>query len=509
MAVPKRISKCRDDKPRFRIFDRLREQETEDRPFTEIVPEWLRSLSDCKHTSTNEQHTLQDKVNPSARAFHHPPPATLNELPFKRKAEPQELEEPNIERNARVRRTRRPLCPIHFSPRQPPTPRENRPSQSPFPKQSARHRGRQDTNTPKMSIPIRQRKGEKITQSTSRNVDQADEAPIEGAMTRARARNNTKPSNSDKESKRTVMFTESTSLSLEDSCDAISDAGDEAIFTKPPTTLSNPFSTQKSSRVRQPSPIKSTSTSSKASVSMTKRDRMAFLSPAIEFSSISSIKEKLTLPKTVLTLWTEYLRPHDGPYIPAKLKDRIRAVLDTPIKSRPQINDAAFGPSLLNYRGTDPKLIWSTIDDVVKQADRFRDRICTEAHWISVVISPLLNLVRRLQRFDREKMELEVLDISYVNVSPSNLCTYDEDNYFSDLAKKIDMAMGLHPSSAECRQLRRAKFNYKNSVPSINQTSSFVNMTPMFLNIEVKMPNTDKDPLIQLASWIVAEFEKR
>lgn len=44
---------------------------------------------------------------------------------------------------------------------------------------------------------------------------------------------------------------------------------------------------------------------------------------------------------------------------------------------------------------------------------------------------------------------------------------------------------------------------------SINQTSSFVNLTPMFLNIKVVRRNSGKDPLIQLAVWISAEFEKR
>ena len=44
---------------------------------------------------------------------------------------------------------------------------------------------------------------------------------------------------------------------------------------------------------------------------------------------------------------------------------------------------------------------------------------------------------------------------------------------------------------------------------SINQTSTFVNFVPMFLNIEVKRKNSDIDPLIQLGAWISAEFEKR
>lgn len=31
----------------------------------------------------------------------------------------------------------------------------------------------------------------------------------------------------------------------------------------------------------------------------------------------------------------------------------------------------------------------------------------------------------------------------------------------------------------------------------------------MFVNIEIKRPHTDRDPLIQLGAWITAEFTKR
>ena len=36
-----------------------------------------------------------------------------------------------------------------------------------------------------------------------------------------------------------------------------------------------------------------------------------------------------------------------------------------------------------------------------------------------------------------------------------------------------------------------------------------MNFVPIFANIEVKRPNTDRDPLIQLGTWIAAEFKKR
>ena len=51
------------------------------------------------------------------------------------------------------------------------------------------------------------------------------------------------------------------------------------------------------------------------------------------------------------------------------------------------------------------------ISDVLSSAKNYRHSGCTEAHWISVVVSPLLNLVRRLQRYQKENARLEVVDL--------------------------------------------------------------------------------------------------
>lgn len=74
--------------------------------------------------------------------------------------------------------------------------------------------------------------------------------------------------------------------------------------------------------------------------------------------------------------------------------------------------------------------------------------------------------------------------------------------------KKIDYAIGLDLSSSERFALERGQY-MEGTSPSINQTATMANMTPIFINIEVKRRNTDKDPLIQLAAWVAAEFQKR
>ena len=89
------------------------------------------------------------------------------------------------------------------------------------------------------------------------------------------------------------------------------------------------------------------------------------------------------------------------------------------------------------------------------------------------------------------------------------MCSYSSDDYFKDLDKRIDCALGLGLEEEEKDTLRRGVYDIEDAHDSINQTSSVFNFIPMFLNIEVKREHSDQDPLIQLAAWISAEFEKR
>jgi hypothetical protein len=76
------------------------------------------------------------------------------------------------------------------------------------------------------------------------------------------------------------------------------------------------------------------------------------------------------------------------------------------------------------------------------------------------------------------------------------------DYTMADLNKKIDYAVGLRLPLKAVRSLQDAQ-------KSINQTASFMNHTPMFLNVEVKRYASARNPRVQLAAWIAAEFNKR
>lgn len=162
-------------------------------------------------------------------------------------------------------------------------------------------------------------------------------------------------------------------------------------------------------------------------------------------------------------------------------------------------------------------------------ADQYRDR-APESHWIGTVVAPLLHLIRRLSLFkntsDGNRPLLEVLDMydfriyllrnfwtdiasTTTEIAPQSLCPYSEDpNLFKDLDKRIDYALGLRLSVQERDLLERGQYAEYHPT-SINQTSNFANLTPLFVNIEVKRRHADRDPMIQLAAWIAAEFNKR
>jgi len=159
---------------------------------------------------------------------------------------------------------------------------------------------------------------------------------------------------------------------------------------------------------------------------------------------------------------------------------------------------------------TDSMRIKETLGDALEMARIWRSTT-TEPHWMSVVVGPILHLIRRLSAFqDKEKASnknITVMDITPVEISPAYLCPYSTTSFYPDLDKRIDYAIGLSPSHQTLRKLRNATYNTVNK--SINQTSTFCNFVPMFVNVEVKRRHVGKDPAIQLAAWIAAEFRKR
>lgn len=74
----------------------------------------------------------------------------------------------------------------------------------------------------------------------------------------------------------------------------------------------------------------------------------------------------------------------------------VRQAVETPQKSRLQPPRYAYMTDQSIYSREDEAIMSSTVKDVFRQAEIWRDTGVHEAHWCTQVVSPLLNLVRRL-----------------------------------------------------------------------------------------------------------------
>lgn len=85
-----------------------------------------------------------------------------------------------------------------------------------------------------------------------------------------------------------------------------------------------------------------------------------------------------------------------------------------------------------------------------------------------------------------------------IKISPTYLCPYSSTSLYPDLNKCINYAIGLFLLLSTLQTLQNATYN--TITKSVNQTSTFYNFIPMFVNIEVKRRHMGKDPAIQLGA---------
>ncbi|PVH91536.1 hypothetical protein DM02DRAFT_647288 [Periconia macrospinosa] len=125
---------------------------------------------------------------------------------------------------------------------------------------------------------------------------------------------------------------------------------------------------------------------------------------------------------------------------------------------------------------------------------------------ISVVVGPILHLLRRIKSFKKSPVpdsKIAVLDVTPTEISPIKLVPFSKDPaLYRGLDKRIDYVVGLDLHQTTLKMLRHTK--YCTTTPSINQTASFANETPIFLNIEVKRRHVARDPTWDLGFPVFA-----
>ncbi|KAJ4286948.1 hypothetical protein N0V90_012828 [Kalmusia sp. IMI 367209] len=143
------------------------------------------------------------------------------------------------------------------------------------------------------------------------------------------------------------------------------------------------------SSLRSLSPPKRKTASSKAD--------LAYLNPNIEFLPLRNTEETgISLPASVTELWSRC--------------------------EKRQLDSLTTDPPVL-LTDNDHRIIDDTLSDAFEQAEKWRDTT-TEPHWISVVVGPILHLLRRIVCFKNSAVpnaKIAVLDVTPTEISPAEL----------------------------------------------------------------------------------------
>ncbi|KAL8936683.1 MAG: hypothetical protein Q9216_004809 [Gyalolechia sp. 2 TL-2023] len=267
-------------------------------------------------------------------------------------------------------------------------------------------------------------------------------------------------------------------------------------------------SPSKAGRKKSASPKKSqnSETGSAYSVGIKSRNQLGQMAPAIVFHPVSSLKDP-EVPKPVVQFWSQYMASAVSAteVIPRERAGPLETKYNTPMKTRPQISANAYADNL--YDPADLDKVVETVKEVLVQAEKYRGQV-HEPQWVSKVVGPLLGRLVKLAPFlAGDEQMIEDLNVSTVSIAPHQLCPTSPTEVFADADKKIDYALALELSNAERLILSAGRYQLGGPA-SINQTQTdFTCMKPIFSHFEVK---TDvRDPMIQLAVWITAEFLKR
>ncbi|KAL9033764.1 MAG: hypothetical protein Q9180_005776, partial [Flavoplaca navasiana] len=247
-------------------------------------------------------------------------------------------------------------------------------------------------------------------------------------------------------------------------------------------------------------------TASSISVAIKNKEQLGEMLPPVTFSYRYVFKEAW-MPAPVLKLWIEYIAPAINAIkiIPEERRVTLEERYNTPMKSNTQIVAEVYAKEL--YSPTDLDTVVAKVNAVLTGADDNRGR-CHESQWIAEVCAPLFEQLCQLTPFlTGGKQRLEKLNITTVAISPSSLCPTSPTLTYIPANEKVDLAVAIRLSDADRSILQRGRYQVPGPV-SINQTgTNFTALKPMFLHIEVK--KDDRDPLIQLGTWVAAEYTKR
>ncbi|KAL8661202.1 MAG: hypothetical protein Q9202_005804 [Teloschistes flavicans] len=243
--------------------------------------------------------------------------------------------------------------------------------------------------------------------------------------------------------------------------------------------------------------------------------------PSVHLRSRARVIQGGELPPMVAEL-DDLLHIKHGRFIPLQLKPFFDREAATPRKTRRSLSahdylpdtdtsfPEEFGPSI---KGNVERVVEATEDNQTMQVH--------ERQWGWTTISPLLNEVlvwpqnRGAVLVNVESCAVNPEEIRMLRpgrqryVDETNSTTSTSANNSVTTTRMVDICLALNLEDTAREVVTRSWATWPDNLRSLNQTVSYIRIRPLFLDIEIKQLNQDREPLVQLGIWMAGLYEKR
>ncbi|KAL8707344.1 MAG: hypothetical protein Q9220_007619 [cf. Caloplaca sp. 1 TL-2023] len=269
-------------------------------------------------------------------------------------------------------------------------------------------------------------------------------------------------------------------------------------------------------------------TPEKTPVTKIKLGDLRWCSPqVVKRSKDEAIQDYGALPNETRKLYDSLLKIPLA-VIPASLMSLYHDDATTPRKSRDPIPHYHYMPSQdVPYPSNDLDRLKRTVDYVVKTSRRYQRVNAHERCWGALghhifAEFAYLPVGKEMVIFNAEQCAIgppnlrtmlpNGLKFNYPTEPQDTAASDNADNQTVDeqgVKKMVDWIVGLN-LSPDVEEAADAAFRLcRRDERSFNQSQSFINETPIFLDIEVKKDQPARDPELNLAVWASAAFKKK
>ncbi|KAL9595110.1 MAG: hypothetical protein Q9179_005110 [Wetmoreana sp. 5 TL-2023] len=195
---------------------------------------------------------------------------------------------------------------------------------------------------------------------------------------------------------------------------------------------------------------------------------------------------------------------------------------DTPRKSRlaPRLHE--YLPDTdLNIPADFRQSVKATVEQVVRATARNTRLAAHERQWGLTTVAPLINEVLKWPQsqgaiaLNVENCPIDPLDIRMIRPDghPFKEETKTKSSTIDDTevttTRMVDISLGLELDTQDTSLVNEAWKTKNDYEHSLNQSMAYIRSNPLFLDLELKSLNQNRDPVVQLGIWMAGLYEKR